>query len=59
MGADIPGPLHGVKVVEISPFQQRPVADMRLGDLGVVEIINVKAPGGDPVTGASCASSGP
>jgi crotonobetainyl-CoA:carnitine CoA-transferase CaiB-like acyl-CoA transferase len=28
------GPLEGVKVAEITMFQQGPVAGMRLGDLG-------------------------
>ncbi|MFH1034190.1 MAG: CoA transferase [Pseudomonadota bacterium] len=46
----MPGPLHGVKVVEISMFQQGPVAGMRLGDLGA-EVIKVEAPGGDPARG--------
>jgi crotonobetainyl-CoA:carnitine CoA-transferase CaiB-like acyl-CoA transferase len=46
----MPGPLHGVKVVEITLFQQGPVAGMRLGDLGA-EVIKVEAPGGDPGRG--------
>ncbi|OGO06311.1 MAG: hypothetical protein A2Z76_00300 [Chloroflexi bacterium RBG_13_56_8b] len=44
------GPLDGVKVVEISMFQQGPVAGMRLGDLGA-EIIKVEPKNGDPARG--------
>jgi len=44
------GPLKGVKVVEISMFQQGPVAGMRLGDLGA-EVIKVEAKTGDPGRG--------
>ncbi|BEQ15009.1 CaiB/BaiF CoA transferase family protein [Desulfoferula mesophila] len=41
------GPLEGVKVLELSMFQQGPVAGMRLGDLGA-DIIKIEAPSGDP-----------
>ena len=41
------GPLDGIKVVEISMFQQGPVAGMRLGDLGA-NVIKVESKGGDP-----------
>ncbi len=41
------GPLSGVKVVEITMFQQGPVAGMRLGDLGA-EVIKVEPKTGDP-----------
>ena len=41
------GPLEGVKVLELSMFQQGPVAGMRLGDLGA-EVIKIEAPSGDP-----------
>jgi CoA:oxalate CoA-transferase len=44
------GPLDGVKVVEISMFQQGPVAGMRLGDLGA-DVIKIEAPSGDPARG--------
>jgi CoA:oxalate CoA-transferase len=44
------GPLDGVRVVEISMFQQGPVAGMRLGDLGA-DVIKVEAPSGDPARG--------
>jgi crotonobetainyl-CoA:carnitine CoA-transferase CaiB-like acyl-CoA transferase len=44
------GPLSGVRVVEITMFQQGPVAGMRLGDLGA-EVIKIEAPGGDPARG--------
>lgn len=44
------GPLDGVRVVEISMFQQGPVAGMRLGDLGA-EVIKVEQPSGDPARG--------
>lgn len=44
------GPLEGVKVVEISMFQQGPVAGMRLGDLGA-EVIKIEAKTGDPARG--------
>ena len=41
------GPLEGVRVVEISMFQQGPVAGMRLGDLGA-DVIKVEPKTGDP-----------
>lgn len=44
------GPLDGIKVVEISMFQQGPVAGMRLGDLGA-DVIKIEAPSGDPARG--------
>jgi crotonobetainyl-CoA:carnitine CoA-transferase CaiB-like acyl-CoA transferase len=44
------GPLNGVKVVEITMFQQGPVAGMRLGDLGA-EVIKVEPMDGDPARG--------
>lgn len=44
------GPLDGVRVVEISIFQQGPVAGMRLGDLGA-DVIKIEAPQGDPARG--------
>ena len=44
------GPLDGVRVVEISMFQQGPVAGMRLGDLGA-DVIKVEPKTGDPARG--------
>lgn len=44
------GPLDGVRVVEISMFQQGPVAGMRLGDLGA-DVIKIEPKGGDPGRG--------
>ena len=44
------GPLEGVKVVELTMFQQGPVAGMRLGDLGA-DVIKIEAPTGDPGRG--------
>jgi CoA:oxalate CoA-transferase len=44
------GPLTGVKVVEITMFQQGPVAGMRLGDLGA-DVIKIEANTGDPARG--------
>ena len=44
------GPLSGVKVVEVTMFQQGPVAGMRLGDLGA-DVIKIEAKGGDPARG--------
>ena len=44
------GPLDGVRVVEISLFQQGPVAGMRLGDLGA-DVIKVEPKTGDPGRG--------
>lgn len=41
------GPLDGVKVVEMTMFQQGPVAGMRLGDLGA-DVIKIEAKTGDP-----------
>jgi crotonobetainyl-CoA:carnitine CoA-transferase CaiB-like acyl-CoA transferase len=41
------GPLAGIKVVEISTFQQGPVAGMRLGDLGA-DVIKIEPRDGDP-----------
>ena len=44
------GPLDGVKVVEISMFQQGPVCGTKLGDLGA-NVIKVEPPTGDPARG--------
>jgi len=44
------GPLNGVKVVEVTMFQQGPVAGMRLGDLGA-DVIKIEAKTGDPGRG--------
>ncbi len=44
------GPLEGVRVVEISMFQQGPVAGMRLGDLGA-DVIKIEPKAGDPARG--------
>jgi len=44
------GPLEGVRVVEITMFQQGPVAGMRLGDLGA-DVIKVEPKTGDPARG--------
>jgi crotonobetainyl-CoA:carnitine CoA-transferase CaiB-like acyl-CoA transferase len=44
------GPLDGVKVVEISMFQQGPVCGTKLGDLGG-DVIKVEPPTGDPARG--------
>ncbi len=44
------GPLEGVRVVEISMFQQGPVAGMRLGDLGA-DVIKIEPKSGDPGRG--------
>jgi crotonobetainyl-CoA:carnitine CoA-transferase CaiB-like acyl-CoA transferase len=44
------GPLDGVKVVEITSFQQGPVAGMRLGDLGA-DVIKVEPKTGDAARG--------
>lgn len=44
------GPLAGVKVVEMTMFQQGPVAGMRLGDLGA-DVIKIEAKTGDPARG--------
>jgi len=44
------GPLAGVRVVEITMFQQGPVAGMRLGDLGA-DVIKVEPKTGDPGRG--------
>jgi CoA:oxalate CoA-transferase len=46
----MPGPLDGVKVVEITMFQQGPVAGMRLGDLGA-DVIKVEPKHQDPARG--------
>ena len=40
------GPLDGVRVVELTQFQQGPVAGMRLGDLGA-DVIKVEPKAGD------------
>ena len=45
-----PGPLAGVRVVEITMFQQGPVAGMRLGDLGA-DVIKIETKTGDPARG--------
>lgn len=44
------GPLSGVKVVEITMFQQGPVAGVRLGDLGA-DVIKIETKAGDPARG--------
>jgi crotonobetainyl-CoA:carnitine CoA-transferase CaiB-like acyl-CoA transferase len=44
------GPLDGIRVVEISMFQQGPVAGARLGDLGA-DVIKVEPRTGDPGRG--------
>lgn len=41
------GPLSGTRVIEISTFQQGPVAGMRLGDLGA-DVIKIEPKDGDP-----------
>ena len=41
------GPLSGIKVIEISTFQQGPVSGMRLGDLGA-DVIKIEPKDGDP-----------
>ncbi len=41
------GPLSGVRVVEVTMFQQGPVAGMRLADLGA-DVIKVEQKEGDP-----------
>src|SRR4030067_2318546 len=44
------GPVDGVRVVEMTMFQQGPVAGMRLGDLGA-DVIKIEAKTGDPGRG--------
>jgi len=44
------GPLDGVKVVEMTMFQQGPVCGTKLGDLGA-DVIKVEPPAGDPGRG--------
>ena len=44
------GPLEGIKVVEITMFQQGPVAGTKLGDMGA-DVIKVEPPTGDPGRG--------
>jgi len=46
----MPGPLDGVKVVELTMFQQGPVCGTKLGDLGA-DVIKVEPPTGDPARG--------
>lgn len=49
-GSTMSGPLAGVRVVEVTMFQQGPVAGMRLGDLGA-DVIKVEPKEGDPARG--------
>jgi crotonobetainyl-CoA:carnitine CoA-transferase CaiB-like acyl-CoA transferase len=49
-GREMAGPLDGVRVVEITMFQQGPVAGTKLGDLGA-DVIKVEPPTGDPARG--------
>ena len=44
------GPLAGVRVVEITMFQQGPIAGAKLGDLGA-DVIKVEPKTGDPARG--------
>ena len=44
------GPLEGIRAVEITAFQQGPVAGMRLGDLGA-DVIKIEPKTGDPARG--------
>jgi crotonobetainyl-CoA:carnitine CoA-transferase CaiB-like acyl-CoA transferase len=44
------GPLTGVRIVEITMFQQGPIAGTRLADLGA-DVIKVEAREGDPARG--------
>lgn len=44
------GPLDGIRIVEITMFQQGPVAGMRLGDMGA-DVIKVEPKTGDPARG--------
>jgi CoA:oxalate CoA-transferase len=44
------GPLAGVRVVEITMFQQGPIAGTKLGDLGA-DVIKVEPKEGDPARG--------
>jgi crotonobetainyl-CoA:carnitine CoA-transferase CaiB-like acyl-CoA transferase len=44
------GPLEGVRVVEITMFQQGPVCGTKLGDMGA-DVIKVEPPTGDPARG--------
>lgn len=46
----MPGPLAGVRVVEITMFQQGPVAGTKLADLGA-DVIKVETKEGDPGRG--------
>jgi crotonobetainyl-CoA:carnitine CoA-transferase CaiB-like acyl-CoA transferase len=44
------GPLHGVRIIDITTAMMGPSATQILGDLGA-EIIKVEPPGGDSVRG--------
>src|SRR3972149_6139015 len=44
------GPVQGGKGVEVTMFQQGPVAGMRLGDLGA-DVVKIEAKTGDPARG--------
>lgn len=46
----MPGPLHGVKVVEFTQIIAGPFAGMLLSDMGA-DVIKVEPPGGDPWRG--------
>jgi crotonobetainyl-CoA:carnitine CoA-transferase CaiB-like acyl-CoA transferase len=46
----MPGPLEGVRIVEITMFQQGPVAGTKLADLGA-DVIKVEPKEGDPARG--------
>jgi len=48
--SEMAGPLDGVRVVEITMFQQGPVAGTKLGDLGA-DVIKVEPLAGDPGRG--------
>ena len=52
-----PGPLHGVRVVDLTRILSGPFCSMLLGDLGA-DVVKVEGPGGDPIRGLGAGRDG-